>query len=293
MRLSGFVCRSRSSLALRCDRSSHRGATGPSPMARRDGGELAQDGRSGGLAGAGLLHPVPSAEDCRYPDPVPSRGWRAEPAGRQHRGEDARRWRVAGAAAMARAGGGNGARSTWPWTWRPGTCVGWSSPPARQATARSFQTCWRRSRPTCRSAPSRRHRHGGWRLRYPDLPLGHRRAGRHRVRRGSGPPDRSLTLLTPDPQDRPRLERGRPRRRGQDRDPASLEALRPGPLDAAHRLPCPTSHHGSDAPPESLRRTHRLTKPRPPSRQAAKIHTRIALMNRFSALGRAEIVRVS
>ncbi|EYD74486.1 Mobile element protein [Rubellimicrobium mesophilum DSM 19309] len=30
---------------------------------------------------------------------------------------------------------------------------------------------------------------------------------------------------------------------------------------------------------------------RDPDRQAAEIHTRIALMNRFSALGRAEIVR--
>jgi hypothetical protein len=32
---------------------------------------------------------------------------------------------------------------------------------------------------------------------------------------------------------------------------------------------------------------------RDPDRQAAEIHTRIALMNRFSALGRAEIVRAS
>ena len=32
---------------------------------------------------------------------------------------------------------------------------------------------------------------------------------------------------------------------------------------------------------------------RDPNRQTAEIHTRIALMNRFSALGRAEIVRVS
>ena len=31
---------------------------------------------------------------------------------------------------------------------------------------------------------------------------------------------------------------------------------------------------------------------REPDRQAAEIHTRIALMNRFSALGRAEITRV-
>ena len=32
---------------------------------------------------------------------------------------------------------------------------------------------------------------------------------------------------------------------------------------------------------------------RDPSRHAAEIHTRIALMNRFSALGRADITRVA
>jgi hypothetical protein len=32
---------------------------------------------------------------------------------------------------------------------------------------------------------------------------------------------------------------------------------------------------------------------RDPDRQTAEIHTRIALMNRFSALGRAEITRVA
>ena len=32
---------------------------------------------------------------------------------------------------------------------------------------------------------------------------------------------------------------------------------------------------------------------RDPDRQTAEIHTRIALMNRFSALGRAEVVRVA
>ena len=32
---------------------------------------------------------------------------------------------------------------------------------------------------------------------------------------------------------------------------------------------------------------------RDPNRQAAEIHTRVALLNRFSALGRAEIVRVA
>ena len=32
---------------------------------------------------------------------------------------------------------------------------------------------------------------------------------------------------------------------------------------------------------------------RDPDRQAAQIHTRVALLNRFSALGRAEIARVA
>ena len=32
---------------------------------------------------------------------------------------------------------------------------------------------------------------------------------------------------------------------------------------------------------------------RDPDRPAAEIHTRVALMNRFSALGQAEIVRVA
>ncbi len=32
---------------------------------------------------------------------------------------------------------------------------------------------------------------------------------------------------------------------------------------------------------------------RPPGRQAAQIHTRIALPNRFSARGRAEVVRIA
>ena len=32
---------------------------------------------------------------------------------------------------------------------------------------------------------------------------------------------------------------------------------------------------------------------RDPNRQTAEVHIRIALMNRFSALGRAEIVRVA
>ncbi len=32
---------------------------------------------------------------------------------------------------------------------------------------------------------------------------------------------------------------------------------------------------------------------RDPDRQATEIHTRIALMNRFSALGRAEMTRVA
>lgn len=45
------------------------------------------------------------------------------------------------------------------------------------------------------------------------------------------------------------------------------------------------------ARPQGLRRTHR--EPRDPDRQTAEIHIRIALMNRFSALGTADIVRMA
>ena len=69
--------------------------------------------------------------------------------------EGARGRQVAGAAAMARAAGGNGAMSIWRWTWRPEISGRWSSPLARQATVQSCRTCLRRSPPSSLSAPSR------------------------------------------------------------------------------------------------------------------------------------------
>ena len=55
------------------------------------------------------------------------------------------------------------------------------------------------------------------------------------------------------------------------------------------------SHHQSrvEAQMRRLKSFGERIASRDPDRQAAEIHTRIALMNRFSALGTAEIVRVA
>ncbi len=73
--------------------------------------------------------------------------------------------------------------------------------------------------------------------------------------------ERGGTAVIPIRKNGRRRTRGRPRREGQERDPASLRALRPSPLETADRLPRPKSHRGSDAPPQSLRRADRLTRP--------------------------------
>ena len=57
-----------------------------------------------------------------------------------------------------------------------------------------------------------------------------------------------------------------------------------------------TGYHGRSRIEAQMRRLKSFGEriaSRDPDRQAAEIHTRIALMNRFSALGRAEIVRVA
>ena len=57
-----------------------------------------------------------------------------------------------------------------------------------------------------------------------------------------------------------------------------------------------TGYHARSRGEEQMRRPETFGEriaARDPDRQAAEIHTRIALMNRFSALGRAEIVRVT
>ncbi len=55
-------------------------------------------------------------------------------------------------------------------------------------------------------------------------------------------------------------------------EPPSLKALRPGPLEATDGLPRPKSSGGADAAPQVLRRTHRLTRPRSPSRRDPHPH---------------------
>ncbi len=92
------------------------------------------------------------------------------------------------------------------------------------------------------------------------------------------------------PQERPFLERGQPCCQGQEREPAGHTLLRKGLLEAPEWIPRPKSGRGSDASPQSLRKTDRLPRPRPRSRRDP--HPRRPL-NHFSALGRAEITRVA
>ena len=63
--------------------------------------------------------------------------------------------------------------------------------------------------------------------------------GCSRVRRGSGPPDRIPTLLTPDPQERQALDARQVRCNRPERGPARLKALRPHHLATTERLPPP------------------------------------------------------
>jgi len=59
------------------------------------------------------------------------------------------------------------------------------------------------------------------------------------------------------------------------------------------RIPRLQPHRSEDALHQVLQRTHRCPQPRPPDRQTAEIHIRIAFINRFNALGTAEIVRLA
>jgi len=70
--------------ACRCDRSSHRGAIGSSPMARGAGGEPSEAGEAG-LARPGLQHALPALERPDRPDPLPPEHGCPAPARRQHR----------------------------------------------------------------------------------------------------------------------------------------------------------------------------------------------------------------
>ncbi len=66
--------------------------------------------------------------------------------------------------------------------------------------------------------------------------------------------------------------------------------------EAGSRRECPRRFArtcgAEPARPQILRRAHRLTRSGP-DRQTAEVHIRVALMNRFNALGTAEIERVA
>jgi hypothetical protein len=111
----------------------------------------------------------------------------------------------------------------------------------------------------------------------PPLPVCHHRTPGHRDH--------------PDPQEQSDLEGRLPGSTGPKRNPARHPALWPGLLEALDRLSRSKPDRGEDVLPQGIRRTHR--EPRGPDRQTTKIHIRIALMNRFSALGTAAIVRVA
>ena len=90
---------------------------------------------------------------------------------------------------------------------------------------------------------------------YPPLP--------HRHHRPTGCTDPS------DPQARLTLEGGLPGGNGQERNPARHPPLSPGILETLDRIPCPKSHRGKDALPQSLRGAHRRKRPQPPKSKSA------------------------
>ena len=75
-----------------------------------------------------------------------------------------------------------------------------------------------------------------------------------------------------------------------ERNPARQPALRKGVLEALDRISCPKR---IEAKTQCLKAFGERVSARDLDRQTAEIQIRIALMNRFSALGTAEIVRVA
>jgi hypothetical protein len=175
-----------------------------------------------------------------------------------------------GCASTLPAAAGHGAKSTGPWTRPRETFVRSSSPRAVKATARCGPISWRRSRRSSRSAPSRPT--GPTTLACVTPPW-----------RGAAAPPSSRSARTVGA--------------GQEDGPAArarTETLRASqPFGRAFwtRL---TGYHARSRIEAQMRRLkpfgERIAS-RDPNRQAAEIHTRIALINRVSALGRAEIVR--
>jgi hypothetical protein len=110
--------------------------------------------------------------------------------------------------------------------------------------------------------------------------------------------ERGAIPIIPIRPGRQAVEGGRPGRRRAQRDPARDTPRRQGLPEALDRLPRPQPDRGQDALPEGLRREDCRERPRPTEASrtrsgTAEIHIRIALMNRFDALGTANITRVA
>ena len=84
------------------------------------------------------------------------------------------------------------------------------------------------------------------------------------------------------------MEEELPGRSCLQRHPPRHQTLRAGQLEALLRLSCPKSDRSEDALPQSF--GDRIAS-RDPDRQTAEVHIRVALMNRFNALGTAEVER--
>lgn len=74
------------------------------------------------------------------------------------------------------------------------------------------------------------------------------------------------------------------------RNPSGHAAIWPGVLEAVDGIPYPCR---IEAKMRCLKALGERIAARDPDRQTAEIHIRIALANRFTALGTAEIVRVA
>lgn len=139
----------------------------------------------------------------------------------------------------------------------------WNSPQAAAVTVLCCLIWWIRTG---------RHRDGQRRLRQQSVSRRNRGPRRHRrYTDPHEPPLRGAELS-----DRARTQHH-----------SSGDQVRPtGLLEGAVRLSCPKSDRSEDALPQSF--DERIAS-RAPDRQTAEIHICVALMNRFNALGNAEV----
>jgi hypothetical protein len=176
-------------------------------------------------ARAGLFHAVPQARDLGHLGPLSPRRWPSEPAGRQHRDQIPRRWRMAGSQArgarptpMAQGPSGHG----------PGHIRhlrGGIHPQPRRRQPRVARS----ARPDPEGRPDR-HDHRRRRLRHTPLPQCH-----HRTRR---------RFDHPVPRERTSFEKRQPSCTRPQRHPARHAILRAGVLETLDRIPRPQPDRG-------------------------------------------------